>query len=167
MAFTLTRKGTFKLAALVAVTIALMFGALPSTFAAGSGPDGHDCDPNARMYNGADVRAVQAGAVYTDPTPMRLHSTCNTPIVAFLHHGNSIQVYTASGLKLNNLNTDTLNRAMRDGVASGPTADGLGTSKITVLQWGILHYSSVHPSMNNGLPMEGTILWGHYECPAH
>ncbi len=166
MAFTLTRKGTFKLAALVAVTIALMFGSLPSTFAAGSGPDGHDCDPNARMYNGVDVRAVQAGAVYTDPTPMRLHSTCNTPLVAFLHHGNSVQMYTASGLKLNNLSVDTLNRAAAGG-AEGPTTDGLGYGKITPLQWGILHVSYTHPSMNNGLPMEGTILWGHYECPAH
>ncbi len=166
MAFTLTRKGTFKLAAFVAVTIALLFGALPSTFAAGSGPDGHDCDPNARMYNGVDVRAVQAGAVYTDPTSMRLHSTCNTPVVAFLHHGNRVDIYLAKGLKMVPTNVATLNKAT-NGAVTMPTEDGRGTVTIKPLQWGILHVSVSHPGNNNGMPMEGTILWGHYECPAH
>ncbi len=165
MAFSLTRKGTIKLAALVAVMFVLMFGALPNTFAAGSGPDGHDCDPNARMYNGVDVRRVQAGAVYTDNTSMRLHSTCNTPVVAFLDAGNGVKLYLAKGELMAFTNVATLNRAT-NGEVTIPTYDGMGTITIKPLQWGILHVQVNHPTQNNGMPMDGTIMWGHYECPA-
>ncbi len=187
-----TQKNALKFAVLAVVTGALMLG-LTSTIYAVEEPIGSkaatpapkaavvipvqkdddpdppvqedtSCDPNARMYNGLDVRNVQAGGVYTDSKPMRLHITCDTPVVAYMHNDSVLKIYLAKGMKMSETSVDVLNLAS-EGSITIPTEDGLGTITLKPFQWGILYVSVEHPTDNNGMAMHSKILWGHYEIP--
>ncbi len=123
------------------------------------------CDPGARMYNSVDVSIVKAGGVYTDPTKMRLHIDCGTPVIAYLHSNNVLKIYLAKTLKMTETSVDVLNQASAGEVII-PTEDGLGTVTLKPFQWGILSATVEHPSGNNGMPMETKVMWGHDENPS-
>ncbi len=120
------------------------------------------CDPNAKMYNGVDVNNVIAGAAYTDPTAMRLHITCDTPVIGYMHSNSILKIYLAKGLKMTETSIDVLNQA-REGEITIPTEDGIGTVTLKPFQYGILSVSVIHPTYNDGMSMESKILWGHNE----